>query len=144
MTLKHQHYTVLVLEGGREGRREALRRMAELLRTGAVMLNETCPICGLPLFRLRSGEVVCPVHGPVKVVKSESEAIAATTEAVLDELEKRVIYELSKTLNDISSGDLTFHESYLTIKEALDVLESIRRIKTYRAPPGNVGRTSKS
>ncbi len=122
------------MEDRRRERQEALKRMAELLRTGAVMLNETCPICGLPLFKLRSGEIVCPIHGPVRVVRSESEAIAATTEAVLDELEKKVVHELSDILSSIASGDTSFHESYVVIKEALDVLESIRRIKTPKEP----------
>jgi len=52
-----------------EERALAIKRMTELLRGGATMLGEHCPLCGSPLFRLRSGEIVCPVHGRVVVAR---------------------------------------------------------------------------
>ncbi|RLG83278.1 MAG: hypothetical protein DRO18_08050 [Thermoprotei archaeon] len=39
-------------------REELIRKMTELLRSGAIMLDQACPLCGSPLFRLRSGEGV--------------------------------------------------------------------------------------
>ncbi|MEN3059018.1 MAG: Sjogren's syndrome/scleroderma autoantigen 1 family protein, partial [Candidatus Methanosuratincola petrocarbonis] len=37
-----------------------VKRMADLLREGATMLSQACPECKTPLFRLSSGEVICP------------------------------------------------------------------------------------
>ncbi len=106
-----------------------IKKMSELLRSGAVMLDQACPLCGTPLFKLKSGETVCPVHGTVRVVRSESEAVSVTTSAVLDELEKfiahRIFQTLSriKTLEDIDVSDVEL------LNRLLDALERIRRIK---------------
>ncbi len=115
-------------------RNKALQRMAELLRSGAVMLDQTCPICGLPLFKLRSGEIICPVHGSIRVVSTESEAISATTEAVLDELEKHVAYKVSELIREVSAGELELSDKYDDILKLLDIIEKIRRIKGLSRP----------
>lgn len=110
-------------------RGEALRKMTELLRTGAVMLDLTCPICGLPLFRLKSGEIVCPIHGRVHVVSSEEEARRVRVDAVIEELEELAATRLSSLMRDIlTSGD---EESLLSIiSKWLDIIEKCRRIRS--------------
>lgn len=55
-------------------RDKLVKMMARLMQAGAVMLDSTCPICGSPLFRLRNGDIVCPIHGRIHVVSSEQEA----------------------------------------------------------------------
>jgi UPF0148 protein len=119
-------------------RRKALQRMAELLRSGAVMLDQTCPICGLPLFKLRSGEIICPIHGSIRVVSTESEAISATTEAVLDELEKHVAYKVGQLIREASRGELELSDKYDEISKLLDIIERIRRIKSLSRPSTGV------
>jgi len=105
-----------------------VKKMAELLKGGATMLAETCPVqgCNLPLFRLRTGEILCPIHGKVYIVKTEEE-------------EKRVREELTvKTiLNRLEKYVLTILNTYIENKtlstreliEWLEVLERIYRIK---------------
>ncbi len=106
---------------------DPIKKMAELLKSGATMLAETCPVegCNLPLFRLPSGEVVCPVHGKVYVVKSEEEVRSIEEELtitnVLDRIEKRVLENLSYLVE----GGMNSRE----LIEWLEVLERIRRIK---------------
>ncbi|NON62549.1 Sjogren's syndrome/scleroderma autoantigen 1 family protein, partial [Acidianus sp. RZ1] len=51
----------------------SVKKAAELLRQGAVMLTDSCPICNYPLFRTKSGDVVCPTHGKVYLVKNDEE-----------------------------------------------------------------------
>ena len=103
---------------------KVMRRMADLLRAGATMLAEACPICGLPLFRLRSGEVLCPIHGRVYLVRDESEAARVEVQGVLEELEKMVARSIGETL---SRGGLTA-ESLERLRSLLDVLERVERI----------------
>lgn len=108
-----------------------VKEMANLLRAGARMLSETCPKCNSPLFQLRSGEVVCPKHGRVLIVKSESEVITASTSAILDNLEAAVI----KIINDLTKHLTSMEASELTVEDArniiawLEALERIRRVK---------------
>ncbi len=108
---------------------EAVKKMAELLKLGAIMLPQKCPVknCNLPLFRLRSGEIQCPVHGRVYLVRSDEEAKQVLSKAslmqVLDSLEKRVIEILSKSGSNMISVD------YREIIGWLEVLERIIRIR---------------
>ncbi len=110
-------------------RGEALKRMTELLRTGAIMLDLTCPICGLPLFRLKSGEIVCPIHGKVHVVSSEEEARRVRVDAVIEELEELAATRLSALMKEVLSGRDEEAVLGLMIKW-LDVMERCRRIRS--------------
>ena len=106
---------------------DVVRKMADLLRAGATMLPERCPLCGLPLFRLRSGEVVCPIHGRVYIVRDESEVAKITVQGVLEELEKVVARRISEALEAAKHGEPRARE----LSEWLDVLERAERILTY-------------
>jgi len=111
------------------GLSDSTRRMAELLKLGATMLAEKCPVegCSYPLFRLKSGEVVCPVHGRVYLVKTDEEAADVRKRVilrnVLDLLEEKVLEELYRLSQDLRSS------SQLIINY-LEVLERVRRLKT--------------
>jgi len=127
-----------------EMRAEALRKMTELLRGGATMLAETCPLCGSPLFRLRSGEIVCPVHGRVLVAKTEEEVAEASALGILTELEKAIVKAIAKTLPDIGSVKRIDEGEAIarSLIYWLDALERIERIKTYlqtKRGPGERG-----
>ncbi|MCE4614699.1 MAG: hypothetical protein F7B60_04130 [Desulfurococcales archaeon] len=80
---------------------ELVRKMARLVQSGAVMLEETCPLCGSPLFKLPNGDIVCPIHGKIKIVSDEGEASIVEAESVLKEL---VGYSAGKIKRLISSG----------------------------------------
>lgn len=108
--------------------KDATRKMAELLKSGATMLAETCPVegCHYPLFRLRSGEVVCPVHGRVFIARTEEEAREIRTRVglsmTLDRLEEAALTKINQLLEE--DADPT------EIIKWLEVLERTRRIRT--------------
>ncbi len=112
-------------------RKELIRRMTELMRSGAVMLDQACPLCNSPLFRLKDGSLVCPIHGEVKVVKDEREAIEVTTDAVLDMVEKVVSDRLLRTIQELQ-GNVGNVELLKLIEHYLEIIERIRRIKTLK------------
>ncbi len=109
-------------------RAQALKKMSELLRAGAMMLSDTCPQCGLPLFKLRSGEVVCPIHGRVYVARSEEEAEKFTLIGVLDSVEDVIISKLAEVRKGIEQRDLD-EDLIRRIIGLLEVIERIERIK---------------
>ncbi|MEM0037313.1 MAG: Sjogren's syndrome/scleroderma autoantigen 1 family protein [Zestosphaera sp.] len=112
-----------------DDRGDVVKRMSDLMRSGAVMLEQTCPLCGLPLFRLRSGEVVCPVHGAVKIVKSEDEAVEAVTSAVLREFEKVIARKLNTYINALAKEEGLNSSELKDVIYLLDILERIRRMR---------------
>ena len=105
-----------------------VKKMADLLRSGAAMLAERCPLCGLPLFRLKSGEVVCPIHGRVYIVRDETEYVQVTVQGVLEQLEKVVAERLGGMVSRLSSGASVSGEELATLVKWLEVLERVERI----------------
>ena len=102
---------------------EIVKKMARLMMQGAVMLAERCPICGLPLFRLKNGQVICPVHGRVLIVSSEEEA----EEARLDNTIRRVeSYAASKVESLLRDGDPVELLEWLRVIEAAERIRSLR------------------
>ena len=112
---------------------EAVKKMADLLRAGATMLRESCPTCNTPLFKLKSGEVVCPVHGRVFVVKSEEELSRVTVTGTLERLERVITTELSKEMEffakESSSSNEHREERIRYIILLLEALERTERIR---------------
>lgn len=112
-----------------ESTRDPVKVMAELLKSGAVMLADTCPVegCNLPLFKLKSGEIICPRHGKVHVVKTEEEAREVYSRVyltqVLEQLEMITLRNIA-SLSSISDVDPT------DLIKWLEVLERIQRLKS--------------
>ncbi len=113
------------------GSEVSIKKMSELLKSGATMLSEACPICSTPLFKLRSGEVICPVHGKVQIVKSDEELLSITTISVLDELEKFTISTVNRLRKELEmrDSDIKNEEDIKLLNTWLEVLERIRRLK---------------
>ena len=100
-----------------------VKKMAQLMLQGAVMLAETCPVCGLPLFRLRNGETVCPVHGRVLIVSSDEEAREAEIDATVREA---AYYAAVKVRESLGRDDPE------AVLRWLQVIEASRRILSSR------------
>lgn len=115
-------------------RETALKRSVELMRSGATLLSEVCPVCKSPLFRLKSGEVVCPIHGRVMLVKTEEEVAEAGVIGTLTELEKRITKVLSTYIRKIDAGE-TSYEDVRDIVYWLDAIERIERVKRMLKQP---------
>lgn len=57
---------------------ENVKRMADVLRSGAAMLGETCPQCSSPLFKLHTNEIFCVnCNRKILIVKDDAEAVKA-------------------------------------------------------------------
>ncbi len=106
---------------------KVIRIMANLMAQGAVMLEQTCPICGLPLFRMKNGDVVCPVHGKVYIVSSDQEA----REVEIDETLRQVEYMAAVKVREyLKSGEIDQVGDLLGIMEAA---ERVMRLRMERA-----------
>lgn len=118
--------------------REVIAKMAALLRQGATMLDATCPNCNVPLFRLKSGEIICPKCGQrFLLVSSDEEELEAKTQITLQGLEailsKKInelglLLDAAENMDDISTigGAL---ETLLTLMEKSRRLRMINSIE---------------
>jgi len=114
---------------------EVLKRMADALKSGAVMLDLQCPACSSPLFRLRSGEIWCVrCQKRVVVVREGEDAITAMSDLLLASLEEtllRKLQELNAALKNEEDLDRLVELTKL-MSGLLDNLEKVRRISRRR------------
>ena len=108
-----------------------LKRMAELLKSGATMLSQSCPECGSPLFRVRD-EIICArCNKPVVIIKATDEEGKITSGRVLDEVEQTILSKIGEINNLLATENDA--ERLLQYGKALsiwlDVLDRVRRLK---------------
>ena len=108
-----------------------MKDMAGLLRSGAKMLDKSCPECNSPLFRLKSGEIWCGNCQRRVVIVQEGEETAAETGLQLDSLEKALMGKVSSlTARLVAEGE---PEKLKAITDVIDSLlsslEKLRGIK---------------
>lgn len=108
-----------------------VKLMADLLRSGAVLTDLSCPACASPLFRLRSGEIWCAqCQKKVVIVKEEEEAKEVEALATLSQAETTImmkIWEINERLRAEDNPEEIQRLSEV-IRVLLENLERIRRI----------------
>lgn len=110
---------------------EPVKKAAELLRQGAAMLSEACPICHSPLFKLKSGEVVCPVHGRVYLVRSDEEEAKVKRQVSLEAVEGILIDGILAVAKKIKEDPMD-GDSVMQLIRYLDALERLKRVTAQR------------
>lgn len=106
---------------------EVVKKMAALLKSGAAMLEQTCPTCNVPLFRLKTGEIVCPSCGQrYVIVSSDEEELEVRGNLTLQELERVAIEKLAQV-----SSELKAARDYSEVSEVLDAALNLLRVVDY-------------
>jgi UPF0148 protein len=106
--------------------------MADLLRSGAVMLKESCPVCATPLFRLGKDTFCAKCNRPVAIVKSSEDEVRLASQQVLGDLEQTILQKIT----DLKGAVKNEHEpsSLRSLGEAvntwLSALEQVRKLKS--------------
>ncbi len=113
------------------GRDEAVKKSVQLLKQGARMLSLQCPICGSPLFQLKNGDIVCPIHGKIHVVSDESEVVESVSRDVLGVVMEKVLDKIRRMSSRIgeernAGEEAVFAQAFLNW---LNVLEKIMDIR---------------
>lgn len=113
--------------------RDTISRMALLLKGGAAMLNELCPACRVPLFKLKTGDVVCPSCGQrFLLVSSDEEELRAKTSLALQTLELTVLEKVELLRRKAAEAESI--EELMDVGKALatylQVLELTRRVRS--------------
>jgi UPF0148 protein len=108
-----------------------VKKMAELLKSGATMLSETCPECGTPLFR-RGKETFCAkCNKPVVIIQSSEDETRLKAETILETSEQTLmakIQEINLALKNESDPDrLVAYGNALS--SWLSAIEKLRRLR---------------
>jgi len=107
--------------------------MALLLKSGATMLNELCPACRVPLFKLKTGDVLCPSCGQrFLLVSSDEEEMRARASLTLQALETTILEKIE--LLRMKAAGAESIEELVDVGRALatylQVLELARRVRS--------------
>lgn len=104
-------------------REDAVKRLADALRSGAKMLPEACPVCGNPLFDVK-GEMRCVAcDKPVVVVKDEAESGRAMYPFILNTLEDVVVSKIDELTARLSRA--LEIEEIEAVSRAIDALLTV-------------------
>jgi len=104
------------------------KKMADALKRGFKMLEDTCPRCGTPLFQKPNGEVVCVYCGiPVILVSSEEEAEEQKVRMRLIGVRDVLSSKLEEMLRDFypRESSITMSASIKEISEALLIVQKV-------------------
>ena len=105
--------------------------MAELLKSGATMLSETCPECGTPLFRKGKETFCAKCNKPVVIIQTAEDEIRLRTDQVLESSEQTLfakIHEINLALkNEKDPEKLISYGNALSTW--LGAIEKLRRLR---------------
>jgi UPF0148 protein len=109
-----------------------VKKMAELLKSGAAMLSETCPECGTPLFR-KGSDTFCPkCNKPVVIIRSAEQETRLMADRVLEDSEQTLLAKIREV--NLAMKIEKEPEKLLTYGNALsswlDSIEKLRRLRT--------------
>jgi len=111
-----------------------------LVAEGATMLADTCPIDGLPLFKLKSGDIICPVHGKVWIVSSEAEAEEVEIDFIIRKVELHAAKRVYQSLNSDDASELI---PWLNVIETVERIRSIREARSRDAVERRLEKTKR-
>ncbi len=108
-----------------------VKRMADLLRSGATMLKETCPVCATPLFRIGKDTFCAKCNRPVAIISSAEEEVRLASQQVLDGLEQAILGKIGELDAAIKKERelAQLRELGEAVKTYLSALEQIRKLK---------------
>jgi UPF0148 protein len=112
---------------------ESIKKMAELLRSGATMLRETCPVCNSPLFRSED-KVLCANCG--KTFSNVPNTASSQPESIKGEVPSLTSTIISK-MRDIEAEIVRTADSGKLLQLAkimLTLLRIIRLLEDQRKP----------
>ena len=108
-----------------------IKKMAELLKSGATMLQDTCPECNTPLFR-KGKDTFCPkCNRPVVIIQSAEDETRLVTDKVLESSEQTLFAKIQEVniamKNETDPEKLIMYGNVLT--SWLGAIEKIRRLR---------------
>lgn len=116
-----------------DAERTKMKKMAELLKSGAKMLDKTCPQCGTPLFQLKSGEIYCANCDKRVIIVKEGEREGPVVKPLLwEELEDTLLVKLRETNDRMRSEEDPDELQRLVrlVSSLLETFENLKKAKT--------------
>lgn len=111
--------------------KEHIQQMSDLLKSGATMLEDHCPVCSSPLFKVE-GKIWCPQCQKRVIITKEKDEALVTASSFLNDVERMLLLKIQESSEQIMKEKDTIHlERWSSLlAKWLEALERVRRIKT--------------
>ena len=115
---------------------EVIKKMAELLRSGATMLQDTCPVCNSPMFRFE-GNTFCVKCG---VPKAPSSVAITGNRSDLDSIEATIPLLSGTILKKLKAIEIEIRKTedpsklYKLTRLMLELLEAFKVLRSLENP----------
>ncbi len=76
---------------------EDVKRMADLLKSGATMLSDVCPECGSPLFKVKGNIFCAKCNKPVVYARATGPQATVSSSMLFDSVEQTVVAKIAET-----------------------------------------------
>ncbi len=109
-----------------------VKRMADLLKSGATMLSETCPECKSPLFKVKDELLCVRCNRPVVVIRAtedESKVIAAQALGKLEQTALMKVDEINSAIA-VEKDPEEIERLRLSLSDWLTVIERVRKLRS--------------
>ncbi|MCS7385924.1 MAG: hypothetical protein NDF55_04195 [archaeon GB-1867-005] len=107
--------------------RAKLKEMANLLRSGATMLSQICPECSAPLFKLKTGEIICPLCKRRIIFAKKGEEVGELPTMAAERLKEVLSIKLLKVAEEIEKTE-DIEEIYRLTELAKAIVDVISKI----------------
>lgn len=108
-----------------------VKKMAELLKSGATMLSEACPECGTPLFRKGKETFCAKCNKPVVIIQTEEDESRLKTDRVFESSEQTLLVKIQEVnlalKNETDPDKLVVYGNALS--SWLSAIEKLRRLR---------------
>ena len=108
-----------------------IKRMADVLRQGGAMLQDVCPECGSPLFKIK-GDVWCiNCHKRAIIAKGEAPTSNLTDKTELNNVEQTILEKIRESGQQIrmETDPLKLKELASLLSNWLDALERLKELQ---------------
>jgi UPF0148 protein len=109
----------------------SVKKMAELLRSGATMLAEACPQCGSPLFKVQDDIYCAKCDRRIVYAKSDEEVETQAVKTLIPELRVTLIAKL-KSLNDLVESETDVEKLTRVANLMVLLLQSLHHLESMR------------
>ncbi len=109
---------------------EYVKKAGEILRSGATMLAQACPVCGTPLFRI-SEQIMCvKCNKPVVILKATEDESKIIRKKILDATEQTLLRKISEVQTAIEKEHDPAKIEQLTqnLSNLLNALERLGKV----------------
>ena len=109
----------------------SVKKMAELLRSGATMLAESCPQCGSPLFKVRDDIYCVKCDRRIVYAKSDEEVETQAVKTLIPELRVTLIEKL-RALNELVVSENDIEKLTRVANLMVLLLQSLHHLESMR------------